>query len=76
MSPYPHPIIAREGWPHLVIALVVALALSFVSWWLLAALAWVAFVFILQFYRDPPRRVPEQANAVLSPADGRIVKIG
>ena len=76
MSPYPHPIIAREGWPHLVIALVVALALSFVSWWLLAALAWVAFVFILQFYRDPPRRVPEQPNAVLSPADGRIVKIG
>ena len=26
MSPYPHPIIAREGWPFVVIALVIALA--------------------------------------------------
>jgi len=76
MSAWPHPVIAREGWPYLAIALVVALALSLAGWWLPAALAWVAFVFILQFFRDPPRRVPEQANAVLAPADGRIVRIG
>ena len=76
MSAWPHPVIAREGWPYLAIALVVALALSIAGWWLPAALAWVAFAFILQFFRDPPRRVPEQANAVLAPADGRIVRIG
>lgn len=76
VSGYPHPIIAREGWPYVLVALVVALALSFASWWVLAALAWVVFFFILQFFRDPPRDVPEQANAVLSPADGRIVRIG
>ena len=76
MSRYPHPIVAREGWPFLLVALAVALALSFASWWVLAALAWVVFVFILQFFRDPPRDVPEQPNAVVSPADGRIVRIG
>ncbi len=76
MSAWPHPVIAREGWPYLAIVLVVALALSIAGWWLLAALAWVTFVFILQFFRDPPRRVPEQPNAVLAPADGRIVRIG
>ena len=72
---YPHPIIAREGWPFLATALVVALALTSLGWWLLAALAWVAVLFIAQFFRDPPRVVPQQPDAVLSPADGRIVLI-
>jgi phosphatidylserine decarboxylase len=75
-SRYPHPIIAREGWPFLLIALVVAVALSVASWWLLAILAWIVFAFVLQFFRDPPRNVPAQPNAVLSPADGRVVRIG
>jgi len=26
MSPYPHPVIAREGWPFLGLAIVVAAA--------------------------------------------------
>jgi phosphatidylserine decarboxylase len=73
---YPHPIIAREGWPFVTGAFVIALVLSLASWWALAALAWVAFLFILQFFRDPPRKVPGAPNAVLSPADGRIVRIG
>jgi len=76
MTRYPHPIIAREGWPFVLIAFVVAAALSLVSWWVLAAIAWVAFLFILQFFRDPPRDVPSEPNAVLAPADGRIVRIG
>ena len=75
-SRYPHPIIAREGWPFLLIALVVAVALSLASWWLLAVLAWIVFAFVLQFFRDPPRNVPAQPNAVLAPADGRVVRIG
>ena len=73
---YPHPFIAREGWPFLTIAIVVAFALSLTSLWLLAALAWLVVLFILQFFRDPPRAIPQQANAVLSPADGRIVSVG
>jgi phosphatidylserine decarboxylase len=73
---YPHPIIAREGWPFLAIALVVAVVLSIVGWWLLAIVAWIVFVFVLLFFRDPARSVPAEANAVLAPADGRIVRIG
>ena len=75
MSNYPHPIIAREGWLFVTIALVVALLLTVGQYWILAVLAWVAALFVLQFFRDPPRVVPSQANAVLSPADGRIVTI-
>ncbi len=32
-------------------------------------------IFMLQFFRDPPRTIPDAPNAVLSPADGRIVKV-
>lgn len=72
---YPHPIIAREGWLFLAIAIAVAGALSYAQWWLFAVPAWLGALFIAQFFRDPPRTVPRQPNAVLSPADGRIVRV-
>lgn len=36
---------------------------------------WLLLAFIVQFFRDPPRRVRAGPDAVLSPADGRIVKV-
>lgn len=76
MPRYPHPIIAREGWPHVAIALAVAAALSLSPWWPLAVAGWLVFLFVLQFFRDPPRDVPASANAIVSPADGRVVGVG
>ena len=37
----------------------------------------VGFValFVLQFFRDPPREIPLDPNAILAPADGRIVAV-
>jgi len=71
---YPHPIIAREGWPFLGIAVAVAVAATVVAgWWALPF--WLAALFVLQFFRDPPRRVPEDPQAVVSPADGRVVAV-
>ena len=74
-SNYPHPIIAREGWPFLGLAVVVAAVLTGMGYGILAFLAWVAAAFILQFFRDPARTIPQGANSVLSPADGRIVLV-
>ena len=72
---YPHPLIAREGWPFLAIAVVLALGASlFWSAWL-AGLLWIAALFVLQFFRDPPREVPGDALTVVSPADGRVVVV-
>ena len=71
---YPHPLIAREGWPFLAIAVVVAaLVTGYNSVW--AIPLWIIALFVLQFFRDPPREVPGDAKSVLSPADGRIVAI-
>ncbi len=36
---------------------------------------WLIAIFIIQFFRDPPRAVPQDPNAVLSPADGRVVRV-
>lgn len=75
MNHYPHPILAREGWPFIGLAVVLTL-LATMLWGGVAAIPfYIVLVFVLQFFRDPPRPVPDQANAVLSPADGRIVKI-
>lgn len=74
LNNYPHPIIAKEGWPFLGIAVVAAL----VATQLLGAWSWpfwIIAVFVLQFFRDPGRIVPQNPNAVLSPADGRIVVV-
>ena len=74
MNHYPHPVIAREGWPFLGIAVVAALIAShFLGGW--SWPFWVIAIFVLQFFRDPPRTIPQDANAVLSPADGRIVVV-
>ena len=59
----------------MALAFAVAVVFTWLGWWPLAILAWLLFAFILQFFRDPGRPVPAQANAVLSPADGRIVRV-
>lgn len=75
MPRYPHPIIAREGWPFLAIAVVVALVVSAAGgfWWSLPF--WLVALFVLQFFRDPPREFPQGDRLVLSPADGRVIAI-
>ncbi len=70
---YPHPIIAREGWPFIALALVVALATSLAGAWSLPF--WAIFVFCVQFFRDPARVVAGGPKSVLAPADGRIVVV-
>ena len=75
MAYYPHPIIAREGWLHIVIAFAVAICATAYLDWLWALPFWVIALFVLQFFRDPPREVPADRNAILAPADGRIVAV-
>jgi len=72
---YPHPLIAREGWPFLGAAVLAAALVWWLAggWW--SAPLWLAVLFVLQFFRDPPREVPEDPQAVVSPADGRVVAV-
>ena len=72
---YPHPLLAREGWPFILISVLLAVGVHGL-WGGWAALPlYIVAVFVIQFFRDPPRAVPADPHAVLSPADGRIVKV-
>lgn len=74
-SSYPHPIIAREGWAIIVGAILAAVVAQALFSSGLAIPLWLFVIFAVQFFRDPAREIPQQENAVLSPADGRIVAV-
>ncbi len=69
-----NPLIAREGW----LVLLAAFAAAFVATWLVGWWSvpfWIWAVFALQFFRDPVRVPPADGDAVIAPADGRIVVV-
>ena len=70
---YPHPIIAKEGWPFITGAFVLAVLASFAGVW--STPFWVIFIFCVQFFRDPARVIAGGPKSVLAPADGRIVVV-
>ena len=70
-----HPILAREGWWHLAFSAGAALLVTLFAGLLWAILFWLFFIFVLQFFRDPKREIPQDANAVVSPADGKVVSV-
>ncbi|HMK14233.1 MAG TPA: phosphatidylserine decarboxylase [Burkholderiales bacterium] len=72
---YPYPIIAREGWPFLAAAVIASLVVTVIAPWYCSLPLWLASLFILQFFRDPPRKIPGDDRTVVSPADGRIVAV-
>jgi phosphatidylserine decarboxylase len=67
--------IDRAGWPFVLGALAPAVALAFILPWLALVVAGVA-LFMVYFFRDPDRTVPAQVDAVVSPADGRVMVAG
>jgi phosphatidylserine decarboxylase len=71
---YPHPLIAREGWPFLAGIVVISILVSFWSGWASIPF-WLLSLFVLQFFRDPSRVAPDGDFNVLSPADGRVVVV-
>ena len=74
-SNYPHPILAKEGWPFIGIAVFLALFIHFLGGFGWALPFYIIAIFVVQFFRDPARDIPSAPNAVLSPADGRVIVV-
>ena len=63
----------RAAWPFVAgLGAVTLVLLAFAP--LLAAAGAVLLVFTLNFFRDPDRHAPEDKSALISPADGKIVR--
>lgn len=69
-----YPSIAKEGLPFLGVAFAISILVSF-FYFELSWLFWIITIFILQFFRDPPRTIPQDKNAILSGADGKVIAI-
>ncbi len=70
-----YPLLAREGWVHVAVAAGATAAAHALAgpWWALPF--WLALIFVIQFFRDPPRAVPAAAGAVVAPADGKVIAV-
>jgi len=62
-------------WAPLLLALGVVGALSLLFFWPLSILCAIALVLVANFFRDPERTPEGGEEAVVSPADGRVVEI-
>lgn len=66
---------AKDAYP-LLIPLLLFAGLSFVVSYKLAGLLFLGVAcFIAFFFRDPERKIPTNPSAIVSPADGKIVRI-
>jgi phosphatidylserine decarboxylase len=67
--------VARAGYPIIGVAAFVTAVFALLSLTLPALLGVAATLFICYFFRDPDRVIPDQVDAVVSPADGKVIKI-
>lgn len=75
MKHYPHPILAKEGWPFILFTVVVSIIAYLLGGWYLSLPFILVAIFVIQFFRDPKREISQLPNLILSPADGRVIAI-
>lgn len=74
MKNYGIPV-AAEGWPFIIPLAIVTFLLYAFGWKNTAIVSLALTLFVLFFFRDPERTVPEGNGVVVSPADGRVIVI-
>ncbi len=66
---------AREGIPFVTIPALLAAVFGLLGWWPLAAGFAVIAGFMVYFFRDPPRVIPQMPGVIVAAADGRVTRI-
>jgi len=67
--------VARDGFIFILLGLIITVILYYVGLVLAAILMVIVTLFIVYFFRDPERTYDAPENAVLSPADGKILAV-
>ena len=67
--------VAREGYPFILAMGFVSLVSAILHFALAAILFLVISLFCLYFFRDPERVAPVDDDAIVSPADGKVILI-
>ena len=71
------PIILPEGYPFILVTLLVGLALCYVKWYYIAVIPFILCIYFTYFFRCPPRnsKIPQGDDTLVSPADGTVVDV-
>jgi len=67
--------IAREGYPFIILTAALTLAAFFLGMPRIAFLLLLATGFVVWFFRNPERNYPGGEKLVISPADGKVIRI-
>ncbi|HEV2422216.1 MAG TPA: phosphatidylserine decarboxylase family protein [Candidatus Acidoferrales bacterium] len=64
----------KDGFRFALPPLILGIVLMVFRWWW-GAIFVALGLFVFYFFRDPERQIPSEPDAVVSPADGRVVEI-
>lgn len=67
--------IVREGLPFILISLVITILFALLGYFWPTLVSLLLTIFILAFFRNPQRQIPPDEASIVSPADGKIIKI-
>ncbi len=70
-----YPLVAREGIPILLLAIVITGLCSYYEIWIVAIPAAILSVALYFLFRDPYRLVPAHPLAAVSPVDGVVAEV-
>jgi phosphatidylserine decarboxylase len=67
--------IAKEGLPFIIPPAICTLCAVAFEWSVTAGFLGMLTIFIIWFFRNPERNTPETPKLMVSPADGRVIRI-
>ena len=68
--------VARAGYPFIFVAAFTTVVFALLSLTVMALVGLGTTFFIVYFFRDPDRVIPNYAGAIVSPADGKVISAG
>lgn len=71
-----HQPVAVEGYPFIGLFAFFALFFAAVGWYCLATIGLGLTLFAVYFFRNPERYPPADENAIVAPADGKVIFVG
>jgi phosphatidylserine decarboxylase len=71
----PQVPVAKEGYPFIAFAAFCTFILALLDLPAATILAFIVTTFVLCFFRDPERFVPTSDDALVSPADGKVIQV-
>ena len=68
------PII-KEGFPLIGVMLFITIIAAYFGYYSIAIITFILALFFVNFFRNPKRNIPTDPDAILSPADGKVMEI-